>query len=1031
MMSLPYKRSFKQGRQSEQLYNEDLHKTYESTRHIAERPPRGEVPELKYHGALWRNDRTNELKYCNMLKHKWENVFQDKLQITDQMLVELLPTNPVTGQLWIHNQVLYYFDGAQWIPVKASPNDDAQWEQSAFSDFKLISPLMAVGNTVDKLEDSDWYKHYYKDKVDFKDDRETLSIKEKWSPDWKSPQMDPDKKILPTHAMSQFLLPSVKYDKFFIDHDIHHDFEKVSSVTLQYPTRELYETRESAIHINYGKLHSLKKRLIKVDKHNPKIEVSPYHTEYYGFRNGEYGGDFLRPSTTVDKGDYVISDNAIILNYKASQNYDYVLSITYNFGWLRDSGSCKIIDSKNLKSGFLLKNLQQPVDVFINGLNLESRFYHANQKEEIVLIEDEEFNPDLHKDVTMLSVPGHQHGFIHDINADGYGIIKLNDPVTSPLIFINGFLIHPIYNNLIYKEDKIFVPGAKINMPWSVLECHGDTDKTTLFRFAGLVKDRIIHATIQRGILDGTEGRSDLHESVEHLTDNDKLHLETKKEEPYKDPTKIIYPEEWRKKSKGGIILFINGLLIGPDEVVIDEKEGYIYTKTGLSPEDQYVLLYDESHRLYDTMNLLPALYTGYLDTAIVYRNGKILLDLPSIMEFECDTLLPSDTLANGEVRFFIPDKRDQKTGFYKIYDSYNDEWSDITGDMLKNVQIISTSYSCSLSAVNFNVPKSPKDKIIIYAIKFVNTYNDVLKIGTPILDKNENDPTYNANKDIYRLFDNYIAGFGMLNLYINGIKQINGLDYAEDYSGTIVRIFNKELLKTNPSIRYVIETPEKGQEYASETIILSQDCLISPNVYKIPDDNYTSFYPGRLTVYRNGVRLCDTDWSLLGDRSIIIKNTNTPIVSKLANNFPKETFLNETDNSIFDVTHKQTEIIVVEIRQEFNRHETSFYHDADTNEFYIEKNKIPPEILDTKDEILIYVNGIFTGLSLRDNNNYHIDPYKNCITIDNSKVATMLLNDKMQNVFDLFPKVYEDWKKRHGNMEYKHKKNKITLVWR
>lgn len=116
-MSLPYKRSFTKGKQSELLYNEDLHKIYEATRHIAEIPEGSEQPELKMHGALWRDDSVNELKYCDKPTNTWKTVFGKKFQITDQILVELLPSDPVTGQLWIHNNVLYYFDGTQWLPV--------------------------------------------------------------------------------------------------------------------------------------------------------------------------------------------------------------------------------------------------------------------------------------------------------------------------------------------------------------------------------------------------------------------------------------------------------------------------------------------------------------------------------------------------------------------------------------------------------------------------------------------------------------------------------------------------------------------------------------------------------------------------------------------------------------------------------------------------------------------------------------------------------------------------------------------------
>ena len=381
-MSLPYKRSFTSGRGSELLQNEDLHKIYETTRHISEQPKKNEEPELKLHGALWRDDRTNELKYCNKIKNKWELVFGSKFQITDQMLVEVIPSNPVTGQLWIHNQVLYYYDGAEWQPIKASLIDDNPFAQAAFSDFAFISPLDAVGNTVYKLQEtnSDYFQHYYKDKMDYKNKQDYL-YGDKWTNEnWNNPFVDPKYNEIPNDAKSQFILPNVKYDKFFITHTLRHDFEKVSSICLQYPTQALLNTRESAIHINYGKITGLTKRLIKVNKENPTIMISPHNTEFYGYRNGEYLGDLLIPSDTVDEGDYVIDNGTIVLNYASAQNYDYVLACTYQFGWIRDTGTAKIANSKNLASGYHLQDMKVPMNVFINGLNLEDRFYSVDEE---------------------------------------------------------------------------------------------------------------------------------------------------------------------------------------------------------------------------------------------------------------------------------------------------------------------------------------------------------------------------------------------------------------------------------------------------------------------------------------------------------------------------------------------------------------------------------------------------------------------------------------------------------------------------
>ena len=60
-LALPYNRSFKSGRASEQLFNEELHKMYEAVRHVTDDPGPNAQPEAKLHGSLWGDERTNRL----------------------------------------------------------------------------------------------------------------------------------------------------------------------------------------------------------------------------------------------------------------------------------------------------------------------------------------------------------------------------------------------------------------------------------------------------------------------------------------------------------------------------------------------------------------------------------------------------------------------------------------------------------------------------------------------------------------------------------------------------------------------------------------------------------------------------------------------------------------------------------------------------------------------------------------------------------------------------------------------------------
>ena len=142
-----YDRSFNKGHQSELLYNEELHKIYEALRHIVDRPDEGLVPKAKLDGSLWYDKAHNELDTYDKPSRTWNPIFGDKFQIITQMLQPQRPENPVPGQLWICDGVLYFFNG-QWTPIKAMTNTDSQFNIAAFSNFVLASPLWNIGNIV-------------------------------------------------------------------------------------------------------------------------------------------------------------------------------------------------------------------------------------------------------------------------------------------------------------------------------------------------------------------------------------------------------------------------------------------------------------------------------------------------------------------------------------------------------------------------------------------------------------------------------------------------------------------------------------------------------------------------------------------------------------------------------------------------------------------------------------------------------------------------------------------------------------------
>lgn len=163
-------RSFNSGHHSELLYNEELYKNYEATRHLLDKPANGQYPAAKIDGALWVNPRKNELCSYDADSHKWTPLFNDTLKLIRDLASPTEPADPVAGQLWLCDGVLYWFDGSTWLPAKAGLTTDSQFNISAFSNFVMASPLWVIGNMV--VKDKRTGEHV--DAIDYLHEQEDL-----------------------------------------------------------------------------------------------------------------------------------------------------------------------------------------------------------------------------------------------------------------------------------------------------------------------------------------------------------------------------------------------------------------------------------------------------------------------------------------------------------------------------------------------------------------------------------------------------------------------------------------------------------------------------------------------------------------------------------------------------------------------------------------------------------------------------------------------------------------------------------------
>ena len=1069
-------RTFKQGRGSEQLLNQEMYDIFTAVKDINPDITEQEkivgskaVPDNTIHGALWRKDRTNELKYYDGVKKEWVNVFDNKFQLITHLTEETTPVNPIKGQLWIYNGIMMYFDGREWKPIKSIPANDAQFNEAAFADFALVSPLLSVGNViVPNVETKDSEKYNKKLKADFEND-DAVKSSDTYNVNWEDPFTAPQKNfsIDPNHR-TQYVIPSVVNDRIFIENSLVNDYEKVNSVCFQYPTIKSQGKNFSALHINAQKLSNITKRLFKINKDdsntNAIINIDPNNTEFYGFKAGENKGDHLYPyyekvdtgitnstarsvsstsgipqiddinaqlnpdinykkpdKITVDNktiredrsikdnpdnrfGDYVILHKKISLNYRTVQNYDYILAVTYDFNWINYTGSLKKLNNGNLFEGFHVPSLPESINLFFDGLMLEEKFYDVDLKNQLVKLEDKIYKED---EVHVFKNFVKDSGYIVETNLDNMGIISLHKKFKSPLVFVAGELIHPVFGGLIFRDDKIFVPRAKVNMPWTIIETFIPGEENAYAAGTVGFDSNIIGGTNR------TLNKVDNNLDATAVYNRGEQSLIIQQGQINHSGNNSIYYDPAVIKNTDEIILFLDGMLINPKNIIWNKEYHYLTLKDGLFPGQQYLLLRDPDDRLFDNATTMGTYYTGALSDSLVYQNGKLLCNQQPLISPVSPAERQSKT-ADGEVVLFMPDDvSDSAT--VQIYDDYKKEWRLATDKELKEVKSICTSYENTVSSIKMNAPVLPEDSIDIFAYKFAGDSENAIKIGDFIRDTSDT-----TNRSYHMEYDKYSPRVNSLTVFRNGVRQILDIDYIENEDGRSIKFINgPDEIKVGERIHYTIEQIETGASKVMDVITLDNKNTIGTNVYEIPKQTELYLYPGRLVVYRNGVRLPKEDWTLIGNKTIQIINSDRPYIGTTSN-YPKESFFNKNTDTTYVINHHQPDRITIEIRQDYKRKEHTFKMRYNRiPEFPINDYDIDPQVLESKDEVLFYINGLFTGLSRNIVNGYILNKYKSCITFTDRQVATLLANDPLY--IDLFenPSKMEAWKKRTGKSEY------------
>jgi hypothetical protein len=931
-------RRFNVGRQSEQLYNEELYKMYESIRTLLMIPEEGKQgPDSNLHGALWLDLNKNELNYYNKELNAWDNIFRDKFRIVDSMLNHFPPDRPVQGQLWINQDVLMYYDGLQWKPIKALMQDGSQINLAVFEDFMILSPLHPPGNTV------------INDPAATPADVSTMTEDDK----------------------SQFLVPNVDAGKFFVTREYRHDYEEINKVTIQYPKDQLEGKVASWVHVNPGKITNIKKRLFKVDKLNQTIEMDPYNTEFYGYRRDSAFGHFLRPGEAMgDEGDYYAIPEGIQLSYNAAQSFDYIVAISYEFSWIKSTGRLNRTSSDRITTNYYVGGFGGPINVFVEGYDLENRYYHYDTLTETLEITDPNMDRDF--EISIIQSINREYGLIRERTLDGRGIIHLRNKYRNPLVFVNGQALHSSLGDIEINEleGTILVNGARRDMSYCVMELDDVETGHNMFVQSGVVNEIVDFQGVVR-----------------------------------------INDFENRIPAEDGIILFVDGLLIKKEDVVRDYVDGSI-TVNGLERGQEYILLHDKYHALqYDESRLHSALVTGRVDESLVYMNEYLLCNDTAVVTSRTPEE-ESKEVANGEIKLFLEPTEELMEGDFMIWDEYNKTWQVLDADTLNAVKLISFSYENGLNTIQLNIAHDENDFFDVFAYNFANTIEKPVVIESFTCE----------NQQEFNIRHHFIHGANSLQVYLDGVRQ---------YDNVVTEYVDGSGFKLNApftgKVTYIIEHPEGGAQQACTREVLDHTDVLagSPNVYKTS----ISLYPGRVTVYVSGLRQPQDSYVILDNHTILFKDKETKLIGS-PDNYPIENVRKE-DGEIVELPRTQQDEILVEVRQKFDRkEETITVKDINEYDIGIQKYDLPPDIIEAADEILIYINGVFTGL--RNGIGYVKNRSIGAISIQDGEYVELMNNDPLYRLFMLDVDKHFLWQQRHDGQPYEPKiNNKVTLEWR
>ena len=237
--------------------------------------------------------------------------------------------------------------------------------------------------------------------------------------------------------------------------------------------------------------------------------------------------------------------------------------------------------------------------------------------------------------------------------------------------------------------------------------------------------------------------------------------------------------------------------------------------------------------------------------------------------------------------------------------------------------------------------------------------------------------------------------------------------------------------MEAGTPVNYFVERIEQGEAFSADRVWCT-----AADRYTNFNNTYTSstyIGPGNVDVYVNGVMLDRSSYSIFDGCNVILNELDiaggsdeydmkNPITHRLIKYYVTkyDPTTGKTVGQVKKVICDSPDEVMIEYKPDTSIRKTSYEIKEvtyDTGVLSYDDYEFPNSLINTKDEIKIWIDGIlYTG-------GYTIK--KKDIILKNNPLQI----DPIKLYFDSHPEIYKEWKKENG--EYVYRKSRIIFEWR